>query len=192
MTQWPHWEYYCALDDDLANCARYVEFCYDNMETYSVELARILLTAGAEVDVIFKVLCCKLDEKFDGKKISQYRKPIINEFPDFGQFEVSIPRYGIGPWQPWCGWPKEDTPSWWRAYQDVKHNRDKYFWKANLDNTICSVMGLYSLLLHYYKKQMDSFELSMGLPSQTMVWVPGGVSTCGSDELRRRPDFFSQ
>jgi hypothetical protein len=48
----PHWQYFIAIESDLENTARYVEVTPGNFRTYSVEYARILLSAGSEVDVM--------------------------------------------------------------------------------------------------------------------------------------------
>jgi hypothetical protein len=53
----PHWNYLLALDDDLGTLARYIEFAPGNFECYSLELARVLMAAAAECDVIAKQLC---------------------------------------------------------------------------------------------------------------------------------------
>jgi hypothetical protein len=37
------------LEDDLARLSRFVEFTADNFECYSIELARTLLLAAAEI-----------------------------------------------------------------------------------------------------------------------------------------------
>jgi len=42
-----HWNYFFAIEDDLATLSRYVEFHEDNFTTYSIEIARILMTAVA-------------------------------------------------------------------------------------------------------------------------------------------------
>ena len=52
-----YWQYFAALEADLAATARFVELASANMACYSVEFARILLTAGSEIDVLCKVLC---------------------------------------------------------------------------------------------------------------------------------------
>ena len=46
-----HWNYYIALEQDLSKVSRFIEFSEDNFETYSIELAHLLLAASSEVDV---------------------------------------------------------------------------------------------------------------------------------------------
>jgi hypothetical protein len=44
-----HWNYPLVIETDVNRLSRYVEFCGDNFKTYSVELARLLMTSAAEV-----------------------------------------------------------------------------------------------------------------------------------------------
>ena len=44
-----HWNYYIALEQDLAKLSRYIEFAEGNFSTYSIELAHLLLAASSEV-----------------------------------------------------------------------------------------------------------------------------------------------
>ncbi|MBP6506947.1 MAG: hypothetical protein KA257_05225 [Opitutaceae bacterium] len=37
--------------------SRFIEFAEDNFPTYSLELVRLLLAAGSEIDVALKELC---------------------------------------------------------------------------------------------------------------------------------------
>ena len=56
-----YWQFFLAIEADLANTARYVEFADQNMGTYSIEYVRILLSAGSEVEVVAKLLCNRIN-----------------------------------------------------------------------------------------------------------------------------------
>ena len=47
-----HWNYFLALENDLAKTSRYIEFHEDNLQVFSIELAYLLFAAAPEVDVI--------------------------------------------------------------------------------------------------------------------------------------------
>ena len=144
-----HWQYFLAIESDLENTARYVEVCEDNFRTFSVEYARILLSASAEVDVVCKLLCHELDPATICKNINDYRQCIITHYPKFPLFKVLVPRYGLGR-EPWLKW-HEETPSWWKSYNKVKHERNTHFAEANLENSLDAVGGLLCLLIAYYR-----------------------------------------
>ena len=50
----PHWNYFLAIERDLEPLSRYVEFNPKNFDCYSIEIARLLLAAAAEVDIVCK------------------------------------------------------------------------------------------------------------------------------------------
>jgi hypothetical protein len=72
----PHWNYLLALDADLVNVSRFVEFHRRNFDCFSIEIARLLLTASAEVDVVCKQLCKTIDPASTAESIHQYRDVI--------------------------------------------------------------------------------------------------------------------
>jgi len=72
----PHWNYFLALEKDLEGVSRYIEFCKDNLNTYSMELAHLLLSSSSEIDTIAKCICSILEPTAKPKNIDQYRKII--------------------------------------------------------------------------------------------------------------------
>ena len=44
-----HWNYFLALERDLEIVSRYVEFCSQNFEVYSIEFAHLLFAAASEI-----------------------------------------------------------------------------------------------------------------------------------------------
>jgi hypothetical protein len=96
-----YWQYFVALEADLAATARYVVPTWANMACYSVEFARILLTAGSEVDVLCKELCQEHQLPVSPVNINGYRAAITARFPGFTKLEILVPRYGLVrlPWQ---------------------------------------------------------------------------------------------
>jgi len=165
MTSFPHWQYFIAIESDLENTARYLEITPDNFDTYSIEYANILLSASSEVDVVSKLLCRQLDPSASYANINDYRTCIASHYPSFSSFVVSIPRYGLAR-RPWQEWDKGEIPFWWGSYNDVKHERNKYFSEANLENALDAVAGLFCLMIAYHRP--DLWALS---PSPKLLYV---------------------
>jgi hypothetical protein len=154
-----HWSYYLAIENQLADTARFVEFSDQNKETYSIEFARILLAAASEVDVIAKQLCKILDNNSDAKSIFQYQSFINVHLPNITQEVIRINRYNII-LQPWENFALPNLPpTWWTAYNKVKHHRHTNFEDANLKNAMHAVGALHILVVYYYK---TAFEASYG------------------------------
>src|SRR6266536_1189851 len=72
-----HWNYFIALENDLAQVSRYVEFCKPNLGVFSIELAHLLLSAASEVDVVAKCVCALVGPKAKPEKIHQYEAVLI-------------------------------------------------------------------------------------------------------------------
>lgn len=154
-----HWNYFLALEDDLVRMSRFLEPAEANFEAYSLELARIVITAASEVDVVAKLLCKKIDPESKARDINEYRKTIVPACDKLPGAVVTLPKFDLT-LTPWEQWGKDKNPFWWKAYNDVKHHRSEHFASANLKHALNSVAGLYVLLLFLYRDEGVKGELS--------------------------------
>jgi hypothetical protein len=147
----PHWNYLLALERDVERISRYVEFHEDNFSCFSVELARILLAAGAETDVVAKQVCRAANAGSVAENILQYRDEIVPMYPRLAGFTLLLPRFGLT-LKPWDEWTRRGgVPIWWTAYNKTKHERHSEFKRANLKNALNAVGGLLVMVLYLYK-----------------------------------------
>jgi len=149
-----HWNYFLALEKDLEETSRYIEFIKSNFKTYSIELAHLLLASLSEIDVVIKRLCALIAPAEEMNNINDYRKIIKSHLHEFINESIFINRYGIS-LKPWDSWLGEENPNWWSSYNNVKHKRDMYFDQANLGNVIRSMGALLITNYHFYKKQYE-------------------------------------
>ncbi len=73
-----HWNYFIAMERNLEDISRYIEFHNDNFQTYSIELAHLFLAAASEVDVIAKLVCKQMGNTQAGNLVfdsGRYTKP---------------------------------------------------------------------------------------------------------------------
>ena len=145
-----HWNYFLAIEQDLEKLSRYIEFSGVNLNTYSIELTHILLSASSEVDVIIKQLCELIAPASPRENINQYKVIIQQNLNSFINEEISINRFGLK-YKPWINWNGAQNPDWWRSYNNVKHQRNNFFSEANLQNTINAVGALLITVIYYYK-----------------------------------------
>jgi hypothetical protein len=145
-----YWNYFLALEDDVKKIGRFIEVNEDNLQVYSIELARILLSASSEVDVLLKQLCFYLDDSKTPKDINAYKKIIKEKLPEFINEPVFVYRYGFQI-NPWGDWNKGDNPDWWSSHNKVKHLRHIHFNKANVENVLKAMSGLLICVAYYYK-----------------------------------------
>lgn len=153
-----HWNYYIALEQDLAKLARFVEFSEGNFNTYSIELAHLLLAASSEVDVVIKALCNLKNPDKNHRNINDYKETILASIPELSIEKCYIHRYGLT-LEPWSNWNGEENPLWWRSYNNVKHQRDAHFPDANLKHTLNAVAALSLVVLYYYREVFSKDEL---------------------------------
>lgn len=155
-----HLNYFLCIEEDLQRLSRWIEFSADNEAVYSIELARLLMTASAEVDVVAKALCKAIDKKSKAKNIEGYHSILTAAVPMLPDAKVLMPRYGMTfcPWSNWGIKNKYTSPDWWTGNNDVKHHRAERFNQANLKNVLNATAGLLLLLLLYHSK--DSHYLS--------------------------------
>lgn len=174
----PHWNYLLAIEKDLEQLSRYIEFHKDNFKCFSIELARILLASASEVDVVCKQICKNIKNNSRARSIDKYQEIITEKYPDLNSFSVEIPRYGLT-LNPWSNWKTpNNSPDWWKAYNNVKHQRHNRYNQANLMNTLNSVAALFTIVLHLYPKKAEEGEL---MPNPMLLSV---------SELHRESTFI--
>lgn len=176
-----HYNYFIALDADVENLSRFIEFNPDNFPAYSIEMAHLMLAAAAEVDVVAKLICKKVNPKSKAENIIQYEGVIKKAFPQLCEIKVLMPRYSLT-LEPWINWKSNEKPEWWDYYNKVKHERDKYFKQANLKNTLNAVAGLFVTLLYFYKYEANN---GMLIPTPRLFRIEekyeGGIEITGGE-----------
>ena len=143
---------YEILKRDLLRLFEFIEPCSDNYSTYSQRTFELLLRACTEVESNCKqVLRANGNPTEDANiirfsdlngpmKLSEYRVccPAI-DFEDFSPFESFA-----------CTVRQDRSPSWYRAYNQVKHDRAISFSSASLRNVIESIGAVHVILLAQY------------------------------------------
>ena len=147
-----YWEYFLSLEDDLEKCTKFIEFDTRNYNTFSIELAKIIISASAEFENVAKDLCKLIDPTSSPKNIIDIYPILFQEFPKFCDIEITIPRYKLQ-FKPWDQWTSSKRPDWWaNGYNKIKHSRDTSFHLANLQNAIHAMGALFSGILYFHEK----------------------------------------
>lgn len=152
-----HWNFFLSIEEDLDRLGRFVDFSA-NDETFSIEISRLFLAASAEVDVVLKQLCKKINPQSTASSINAYAAEVLNTLSSFKDFEVTIPQYGLI-LTPWTDWSNTHPPFWWQDHNKVKHHRHEHFQKANLKNCLNSIAALYVSVLYLYKEEAENGNL---------------------------------
>jgi hypothetical protein len=151
--RYPHWQFFESVDDELHSLSRIIEFAPENYPTFSVHLTRLYLSIGSEIDVVAKLLCARIAPTEKPERINEYRPLITGKFLNFTQLRIEMPSHALD-FQPWLSWGSGTNPRWWKSYNDVKHERSKYFRDANLGNVLESAAGLLVLLVYFHQPEL--------------------------------------
>src|ERR1035437_271699 len=151
--RFPHWQFFESVDDELHSLSRIIEFAPENFPTFSVHLTRLYLSVCSEIDVVAKLLCTRIAPTEIPKSVNEYRSLITAKFSNFSQLRIEMPSHELD-FQPWLSWSSGNNPQWWKSYNDVKHERSKYYRDANLGNVLESTAGLLVLLVYCYQPQL--------------------------------------
>lgn len=157
-----HWNYFLALEEDLDRLARYVDLSGQNDSTFSIEIARLFLSASSEVDVVLKQLAVKHNPASTASNINAYFTEITQHCLHFVGFTVLVPRHGLT-LTPWSSWAVNTPPFWWQDHNKVKHQRHQYFDKATLKNCLNAMAALFVSVIHLYSDEAAQGEL-LSLP----------------------------
>ena len=152
------WSFYLRLEADFITSLNYVDFSTDNYTTYSIDFERQLLSICSEVDILCKLLCQKIDSTQSPVKIFEYASILCN-YDHFTSTKVHFDRNALDV-VPFFDWTTQSSPSWWRAYNAVKHNRieNENYKMGNLENVFMALSALY-LLNRYYCKAIATSSL---------------------------------
>jgi hypothetical protein len=134
-----HWDYYQALEEDVARVRRFIDFSHENLKTFSIELARQLVAATQEVDVLFRQICAKCGG--DAQSESGYREFFaMGDYVKIRDIQISVHGCGLKftPFKDWV----HDAPAWWTANNKIKHERHTHFQHATLENVLSAVSAL--------------------------------------------------
>ena len=134
--------------------------------------------SSAEVDVVTKQLCEQHVPTRRASKIIDYVNILAEKLPILGEARVSIPRYGLD-LRPWINLQRRSVPDWWRAYNEVKHQRHEKYKSANLQNALNAVASLFLIALFHYSDEATAgqlrpnpvlFRLGEPLGDDTLFW----------------------
>ena len=152
-----HWHYFIALDSDFATLSRYVAPAEPNLDTYSLEIARMLMAATQESDVVLRQLCKTLGNTSASNE-QAYRAFLPLKIPSFAKITINLPKHNLKS-TPFDNWAVNQTPKWWTANNKVKHQRDTHFFDASLRHLIDALSGLMISVIYLYRNEAEQGRL---------------------------------
>jgi len=163
------------LENDLVDYLKYISIDYylgdERKKIFSPKLSELLIRIGSQIDIFFRnwdiVQSQNLAVSIKDLRFANYKA--INRNINLND-EILIISATNEILYPFEDWNKKD-PSWWTAYNNVKHNGFDYKEQGNLFNVIESLSALFLLnCLHdeiqiklieygYRKVDLDTYDL---------------------------------
>lgn len=183
-----YWNYYLDLEKEFEKTQKYVAFDLYNKNTYSLEFLKLFQAVCSEIDVVAKAIAIDLEPNLKNEKtinIQKWGYVLQQKMPKLSSSKVLFnDDFYVSPWKNWrytkkknkngiFYYPLEEgtkTPSWWLAYNSVKHARTDLdnpnghinYTKANLDNLIQSYAALLILEWLYIEVLDGTPEVEIG------------------------------
>ena len=164
-----HWNYFLSLEDEMLEIRKYVDFNEKNFNTFSMKFMKLHLAVCSEIDTFAKVLANQIHPKLlkldESPSITKWWYLIQDWYDEIDHKTVrALNSLDLNPWNNFRVEPNRNkkncykliegykTPSWWTAYNDLKHKRTivrkgrkSNFETANLGNVCNAFAGLYIL-----------------------------------------------
>ena len=130
--------------DDFERLFEYIEPHTSNEDVFSHRIYELFLRACTEVES-----CCKgilIANGYSAKNMDDYKK--IEQATHLSGYTVQYSNWLPTSYttQPFAKWATNDSLPWYKAYNDVKHNRSQNFKLASLKNLLDAISGLLSII----------------------------------------------
>jgi hypothetical protein len=182
-----YWYYFLNLEKNFKEALNYVHLCEDNLKTFSFEFAKQLVNISTEFEIICKLICKEINGSEQGN-IKGYKETILKKFPKIWSTPVSIDfayRMEIIPFKEWEN--ENGKLVWWDAYNNIKHEKHKYFYQASLNNTLYALVSLLILEVYLYK---IAFKDKSGIRYGTTLMRVPEMAESGYVQVGNLPDEF--
>lgn len=140
-----------VLQKDYENLLEYIYPTQINSKTYSYRTYELLLRVCTEIESNFKaILRANKYTPTSNLNMNDYVK--VNASHYLSQYQVRIQGWhGSGEViKPYAGWKLGKSPSWYKAYNNSKHNTAQNLKEANFTNLTNAMSGLAALIAAQY------------------------------------------
>ena len=163
-------------------------------DTYSPRLYDILQSSCGQVENLLRLICDKLELKYDKKKFPSYYRT-LNQTGILERQTIAmiVGKLAYKSFELDCS---KETPFWWKAYNDTKHSLPEGYKEGNLRNTIFALTGVYALnciaaySYHTKKKILDNDEWKeeSSISLNTLISIP--EASWDERDLRPKSQIF--
>ncbi len=151
------WDDFCQIESSFKESVRYLPVLPENSNVWSLHYADLLLKIGTVLDSVFRDSISTSDYpdsekiimnnlKRDDLNMRHYRElyEAKNNLSSKKILYLHDSPQIIGPFSAWAS---DNSLCWWKAYNNVKHDRSLNITEATQQNTINALAGLFLILL---------------------------------------------
>jgi hypothetical protein len=129
------------LESKLIECLSFIPFIENNKEVISPKFIPIILEACSLIDSIFKTFEGQQGKKHNLKSYTKLIEPQLC-LEEATTIFLNTPLRFLRPFATWT----TAVPSWWTAYNNLKHDRLDNYNAATYENAILAAAGLHQVL----------------------------------------------
>ncbi len=139
--------------DDLNEVFKVIDPNKHNKKTYGHALRNIIILACTEIDMMMKHIlennhCPSINKSYTTKDYIKLLEPL-----KLNDYRIGFHRFGNSSYSPFWRWEKKkpsDSIWWYKAYNEIKHDRETKYKFANLGTAINAVMAFAIVLIAQY------------------------------------------
>lgn len=144
---------FLLLQKDLLEIFEYIEPSASNMNTYSLRNFALLLRLCTEIETNYKeILRANVFTPQDWARLTMDDYRLINKSHFLSGYKARLPHLdtGVRTRQPFKAWEEGRSLDWYKAYNDVKHNRSEMLSQASLNSVVDAFCALAILIAAQY------------------------------------------
>lgn len=149
--------------DDMAEVFKTVAPSHKQLSVYGHAIRNIIILACTELDARMQDILANNGvnpnrKYFEMKDYFKLKDPL-----KLDEYELSFYRYGdLRTFSPFSAWANDKQLDWYKAYNHIKHNREKNFSEANLLNALNAIMAYAIILIAQYGYRNDLWRETVG------------------------------
>lgn len=148
---------------DLSEVFKIIAPHHNQFSVYGHAIRNIIILACTEVDARMQDILANNGvnpnrKYFEMKDYFKLKDPL-----KLDEYELSFYRYGdLRTFLPFSAWDNDKQLDWYKAYNHIKHNREKNFSEANLLNALNAIMAYAIILIAQYGYRNDLWRETVG------------------------------
>ena len=149
--------------DDIEEVFKVVAPHSKQFSVYGHAIRNIIILACTELDARMQSILVSNGVQSIGKHFEMLDYYKLKDSLKLDEYELSFYRYGdLGTFSPFSTWESDEQLKWYKAYNQIKHNREKHFTEAKLFNAINAIMAYAIILIAQYGYRNDLWSETVG------------------------------